>query len=63
MAYMFWFMNNNQPMLMTITKIGVRDLRVWNTPRSFTVTLSYRERDAKMLLPIVDYMTISLRQE
>lgn len=41
----------------------VRGLRVWRSPRSFTVTLSYRERDATMLLPIVDYMTKSLRQE
>ena len=41
----------------------VRGLRVWNNPRSFTVTLSYRERDATMLLPIIDYMTNSLRQQ
>jgi hypothetical protein len=41
----------------------VRGLRVWRSPRSFTVTLSYRERDAVMLLPIIDYMTNSLRQE
>ncbi|HEX2565326.1 MAG TPA: hypothetical protein VHN19_15320 [Burkholderiales bacterium] len=41
----------------------VRGLRVWRSPRSFTVTLSYRERDAAMLLPIIDYMTRSLRQE
>lgn len=41
----------------------VRGLRVWKSPRSFTVTLSYRERDATMLLPIIDYMTKSLRQE
>ncbi len=41
----------------------VRGLRVWRSPRSFTVTLSYRERDAAMLLPIIDYMTKSLRQE
>jgi hypothetical protein len=41
----------------------VRGLRVWRSPRSFTVTISYRERDAVMLLPIVDYMTSSLRQD
>jgi hypothetical protein len=41
----------------------VRGVRVWRSPRSFTVTLSYRERDAIMLLPIIDYMTNSLRQE
>lgn len=41
----------------------VRGLRVWRSPRSFTVTLSYREREATMLLPIIDYMTRSLRQE
>lgn len=41
----------------------VRGLRVWRSPRSFTVTLSYRERDSVMLLPIIDYMTNSLRQE
>ena len=41
----------------------VRGVRVWRSPRSFTVTLSYRERDGTMLLPIIDYMTNSLRQE
>lgn len=41
----------------------VRGVRVWRSPRSFTVTLSYRERDAAMLLPIIDYMTNSLRQD
>ncbi len=41
----------------------VRGLRVWRSPRSFTVTLSYRDRDSAMLLPIIDYMTNSLRQE
>lgn len=41
----------------------VRGLRVWRSPRSFTVTLSYREREAMMLLPIIDYMTKSLQQE
>ncbi len=41
----------------------VRGLRVMRSPRSFTVTLSYRERDATMLLPIIDYMTNSLRQD
>ncbi len=41
----------------------VRGLRVWRSPRSFTVTLSYQERDATLLLPIIDYMTNSLRQD
>ncbi len=41
----------------------VRGVRVWRSPRSFTVTLSYRERNATMLLPIIDYMTNSLRQD
>lgn len=41
----------------------VRGVRVWRSPRSFTVTISYREREAIVLLPIVDYMTNSLRQE
>ena len=41
----------------------VRRLRVWRSPRSFTVTLSYLERDAALLLPIIDYMTNSLRQD
>ena len=41
----------------------VRGVRIWRSPRSFTVTLSYRERDATMLLPIIDYITNSLRQE
>ena len=41
----------------------VRGVRVWRGPRSFTVTLSYRERDAATVLPIIDYMTKSLRQE
>lgn len=41
----------------------VRRLRVWRSPHSFTVTLSYRERESAMLLPIIDYMTNSLRQE
>lgn len=41
----------------------VRGVRVWRSPRSFTVTLSYRERDATMLLPIINYMTNSLRQD
>lgn len=41
----------------------VRGVRVWRSPRSFTVTLSYRERYATMLLPIIDYMTNSLRQD
>jgi len=41
----------------------VRGLRVWRSPRSFTVTLSYQERGATILLPIIDFMTNSLRQE
>ena len=41
----------------------VRGLRVWNSPRSFTVTLRYQVQYATMLLPIIDYMTSSLRQE
>ena len=41
----------------------VRGLRVWKSPHSFTVTLSYLERDAAMLLPIIDYMVNSLRQD
>jgi len=41
----------------------VRGVRVWRSPRSFTVTLSYRERDATILLPIINYMTNSLRQD
>ncbi len=42
---------------------SVRRLRVWRSPRSFTVTLSYHERNAAMLLPIIDYMTNSLQQD
>ncbi len=41
----------------------VRGLRVWASPRSFTVTLSYRERDATIVLPIIDRMASSLRLE
>lgn len=41
----------------------VRGVRVWRSPRSFTVTLSYRERDTTTLLPIIDYMTNSIRQD
>lgn len=41
----------------------VRGLRVLSSPRSFTATISYREREAAILFPIVDYMTKSLRQE
>lgn len=40
-----------------------RVLQVWRRERSFAVTLTYRERDATMLLPIIDYMATSLRQE
>lgn len=41
----------------------VRGLRVWASPRSFTVTLAYREVHAELLLPIIDYMMNSLRQD
>ena len=41
----------------------VRGLRIWSSPRSFTVMLSYRVSDAKMLLPIIEHMTASVRQE
>jgi hypothetical protein len=41
----------------------VRGLRVWASPRSFTVTLSYRERDATLLLPIINYMASTIRLE
>lgn len=37
----------------------VRVLQVWRRERSFAVTLTYRERDATMLLPIIDYMATS----
>jgi hypothetical protein len=40
-----------------------RGVRVWRSPRSLTVTLSYRERDAVLLLPIIDYMTNSIQQD
>lgn len=40
----------------------VRVLDVWRMPHSFTFTLSYRESDAKILLPIIDHMANSLRQ-
>jgi len=43
--------------------VRVRGLRVWNNPRSFSVILHYDERDALTLLPIVDYMANSLRQD
>jgi hypothetical protein len=39
----------------------LRGMRIWASPRSFTVTLSYRERYATMLLPIVDRMASSIR--
>lgn len=32
----------------------VRGLRVWNSPRSFTVTIRYQVRYAAMLLPVID---------
>ena len=40
----------------------IRGVRVWRSPRSFTVTLSYRESDSTILLPIIDYVTNSIRQ-
>ena len=40
-----------------------RGLRVWRSPRSFTVTLSYQENEANTLKPIIDYMTDSLQQD
>lgn len=44
-----------------IEPIRMRGLRVWASPRSFTVTLSYRERQGALLRPIVDRMASSLR--
>jgi hypothetical protein len=41
----------------------VRGIRVLRSPRSFTVTISHREREAVILLPIVEYITKSLRQD
>lgn len=41
----------------------IRGVRVLRSPRSFTVTLSYQENDAEMLLPIINYMTNSIRQD
>lgn len=38
-----------------------RGLRVWASPRSFTVTLSYRERHGEQLRPIVDHIASSIR--
>lgn len=40
-----------------------REIYVGSGSHSFTVTLSYQERNAATLLPIIDYMTKSLRQE
>lgn len=42
--------------------MAIRGLRVWNSPRSLSVTFNYRERDAVMLRPIIDYMAASLWQ-
>ena len=39
----------------------IRGMRVWASPRSFTVTLSYRERDATLLLPIINRMANSIQ--
>ena len=39
----------------------MRGLRIWASPRSFTVTLSYRERYEAILLPIIDRMASSIR--
>lgn len=41
----------------------IRSVRVWNGARSFAVTFTYRERQAMVLLPIIDYMTNSIRQD
>ena len=41
----------------------VRVLQVWRGERSFSVRLTCRERDAKMLRPIIDYMAGSLKQD
>lgn len=41
----------------------IRSVRVWNGARSFAVTFTYRERQAMILLPIIDYMTNSIRQD
>lgn len=46
-----------------VSPMRVRGLRVWASPRSFTVTLSYRERDASLLLPIINHMASSIRLE
>lgn len=38
-------------------------LRIWRSPRSFTVTIAYRESEEKMLRPIIDYMSNSIQQD
>jgi hypothetical protein len=41
---------------------NVRMLRVFDGPRSFTVTVSYREADAERLRPVCDRILASLRR-
>ncbi len=43
--------------------VRVRGNRVLNSPRSFTVTISYRVAREALLRPIVDYMAGSIRQQ
>jgi hypothetical protein len=38
-----------------------RGIRIWASPRSFTVTLTYRESESKWILPVIDRMTSSIR--
>jgi hypothetical protein len=40
--------------------VRVRGVRIWNSPRSFTVTLSYRESDAVLMRPIIERITNSI---
>jgi hypothetical protein len=43
-------------------RFNVRMLRVFDGPRSFTVTVSYREADAQRLRPVCDRILASLRR-
>jgi hypothetical protein len=43
-------------------RFNVRMLRVFDGPRSFTVTVSYREGDAERLRPVCDRILASLRR-
>lgn len=47
----------------TGSNMRVRGVRVWRSPRSFTVTMNYHEKDAVLLRPIIEYMTNSIRAE